>query len=410
MLIHWIWLSTCPELNNRQKKQLLEKLGDPEKIYCAEKTIFAEVDGLPETAVKALLDKDLTHARTIMNQCTDKKIGICTYGDNDYPRRLRHISDPPLVLYYKGTLPDLEGRPILGAVGTRRASAYGMTVAQRMGYQMTACGAAVVSGAADGVDAAAMRGALMAGGTVVGVLGCGVDVVYPKKNSQLFADMVRQGCLISEFPPQTPPYKWNFPQRNRIISGMSNGVVVIEAPLNSGSMITARSALEQGRDVFCVPGNVDMPTFEGSNALLREGAIAVRDGWDVLSEYTAVYPGTVTPQGILDTPHIKEYGDETTLKVSQKPYSPAQKLPSDKKKEKKPIDNKEKPPYSDVKDVLPFLPEDQQMIVELLTSARLVDELIAETGLSAAKVGAALTVLEIKGIVRRLPGKRVALK
>ena len=194
------------------------------------------------------------------------------------------------------------------------------------------------------------------------------------------------------------------------MSGMSNGVVVLAAPERSGSLITARQAAEQGRDVFCVPGNVDMPTFEGSNALLRDGAIPVRNGWDVVSEYEAMYPGKVHPMEICPVPAVEEKPEQNMLKVAQKPISPTKKQAFDKKKEKKPIDNGEKQSYIDLADVLPKLPENQRVIVELLTQERLVDELIAETGLPAAKVSAALTILEIKGIVKRLPGKRISLK
>ena len=194
------------------------------------------------------------------------------------------------------------------------------------------------------------------------------------------------------------------------MSGMSNGVVVVEAPERSGALITARQAAEQGRDVFCVPGNVDMPTFEGSNALLRDGAIAVRNGWDIVSEYEAIYPDKVHPMEVDSVPEIPEKPEKNMLKVAQKPLSPIKSRAFDKKKEKKPIDNGEKQPYIDLADILPKLPENQRLIVELLTTERLVDDLIAESGLPAAKVSAALTMLEIKGIVKRLPGKRISLK
>lgn len=409
MLIHWIWLSTRPSLSDRLKCAILEAFGDPEDAYFADTEAFARIEDLSPAGREALADKNLAEAGEILRKCTDQQIRLCTIHDAAYPKRLKHIADPPLVLYCKGYLPDMDAAPVIAAVGTRKSSAYGNTVAQRMGYQIARCGGILVSGMAEGIDGMAMRGALLAGGTVVGVLGCGVDVVYPKINRSLFADTQRSGCLISEFPPETPPYKWNFPRRNRIISGLSNGVVVIEAPEKSGSLITARQAADQGRDVFAVPGNVDMPSFEGSNALLRDGAIHVRNGWDVLSEYEAAYPGKVhafesDPASL----RVRE-SEKPMPKVAQKPRSSEKKRSSDRKKDKITIDNGEKPPYSDVKDILPTLPDEQRSIVELLTSERLVDDIIAESGLPAGKVSAILTMLEIRGIIRRLPGKRISL-
>ncbi len=410
MLIHWIWLSTRPGMNDRQKKLVLDAFGDPEDVYCANQPELSRLEGLDQEAVSALMDKQLSNAQTILRQCVDKGISLCTMQDAAYPNRLKHIADPPLVLYYKGQIPDMDHVPVIAVVGTRRASAYGMNVSRRIGYQIAACGGILVSGAAQGNDAMAMQGALLAGSCAVGVLGCGVDMVYPKSNRNLFADLERSGCLISEFPPETEPFRWNFPRRNRIISGLSNGVVVVEAPRGSGALITAKQALEQGRDVFCVPGNVDLPTFEGSYELLRDGATPVRNGWDVVSEYQAMYPGAVHPMGEQGGDPILTGEDNFLPKVAENAHSPAKKLTKNKKKEKLPIDNQAKPPYSDLNERLEKLPEQERLIASLLTKERLVDDLIAETGLPAARVGVALTMLEIKGIIKRLPGKRVVLK
>ncbi len=410
MLIHWIWLATRPSMTDRQKKLVLDAFSDAEDVYCAKQEDYWRLEGLTQDEVGSLMDKNLTFAEEILRQCIDKQIKICLFSDETYPQRLKHIVDPPLVLYYKGNLPAMDHLPVIAAVGTRGASAYGLQVARRMGYQIAACGGAVVSGVAKGIDAMAMQGALLAGGTVVGVLGCGVDVVYPAANRELFADIIRNGCLISEFPPEMPPHKWHFPRRNRILSGLSNGVVVIEAPQGSGALITARQALEQGRDVFSVPGNVDMSSFEGSNALLREGAIPARNGWDVIGEYEMLYPQIIHKMDAEPAEGCYGVQEKMPLKLAQNTVSPGKKQKSDKKKEKKPIDKEVKQPYSDVKGILPSLPDTQRQIVELLTEERLVDEIIEQTGLPAAKVSAALTVLEIKGIIRRLPGKRIVLK
>ena len=324
-----------------------------------------------------------------------------------------------MVLYYKGRLPDWDASPIIGIVGTRKASAYGLTAAKRMGYQIGRCGGIVVSGMAFGIDGMAMAGALTAGQPVVGVLGCGVDIVYPLSNKALFADTEQYGCILSEFAPGTPPVKWNFPKRNRIISGVSCGVLVVEAPEKSGALITARQAAEQGRDVFAVPGNIDMPGFAGSNALLRDGAILVSSGWDVVSEYESLYPDKIRRD---NTPaHLKAYPDEISraeeegerkaAKVAQKAKRPVLKSEASEENTKKAIDKAVSSPYSDGNKPKPKLSTDEQAIVDALQGGeRLVDDVIAETGLTTGKLLASLTMLELKGVIRRLPGKRIAIK
>lgn len=415
MLIHWIWLATRPDMQDREKLQVLSHFRDAEDVFFADGESYRVVEDLTQKAYAALCDKNLATARAILQDCEDLGIRILCYQDAAYPARLKNIADPPLVLYYKGRLPDMDSAPVIAAVGTRKCTPYGIHVARKMGGQMVRCGAILVSGIAEGIDAAAMSGALTAGGTVVGVLGSGADVVYPAVNRSLFADTERYGCLITEFPPRTPPYKWNFPKRNRIISGLANGVVVIEAPKGSGSLITARQAADQGRDVFVVPGNVDMPTCVGSNALMREGAIPVSRGWDVVGEYRQLYPdkvrpdfGNITPAGF-DGQVMADESEQ--LKVAQITHLPGKTRRSDRKKEKKPIDNGAKQPYSDIRDALEGLNDTEKTIAQLLLKEdRLVDDVIAESGLSAAAVLASLTVMEIKGIVKRMPGKRVALK
>jgi len=414
MLIHWIWLATRPGLQDHQKVAVLETFGNPEDVYYGDKSAYAAIQGLTEKGCQALADKDLSEAQKILDRCIQKDIQICTYHDGIYPFRLKNIPDPPLVLYYRGRLTGMDSCPMIAVVGTRKCSAYGVTTARRMGYQIVRCGGMVVSGLAAGIDSAAMQGALTAGGNVIGVLGCGIDVVYPAKNKSLYMDTEQNGCLISEYPPETPPYAWNFPRRNRIISGMSNGVLVVEAPEGSGSLITARQALDQGRDVFVVPGNIDVPTFRGSNGLLREGAIAVSSGWDVVSEYEALFPGQVHPgenrrgeeEGFLTSETEK-----SMLHVAQKRAIPQEKPTSDKKKPKKPIDNGEKPPYSDHCNIWEKLSETEKQVLEPLRSGeKLVDELIAASGLPAGKVLSMLTMLQIRGVVKMLPGKRISMK
>lgn len=419
MLLHWIWLATRPNLHDRDKLALLQHFHDPEDIFYAGPDAFSQIEGLTAEAVQSLQDKNVRQAHAILKECTEKNIRICTFRDAAYPGRLKNISDPPILLYYKGFLPDMDTAPVIAAVGTRGATPYGMNVARRIGSQIAKCGGIVVSGAASGIDAMAMAGALSANGMVIGVLGSGVDVVYPAGNRSLFADVERYGCLISEFPPGTPPLKWNFPKRNRIMSGLSNGVLVVEAPHKSGALITARQAAEQGRDVFVVPGNVDVDSCAGSNALLRDGAIAVSNGWDVVSEYKHLYPETVhrydrpieaaSPADEVMAAAMQE--EKSAPKVAQKPRSPVKKKGSDKKTGKITIDNPSPSPYIDIQDKLAGLPEEQRRIVDLISPGELlVDDLIAKAELPAGKVLSILTMLEIKGVVRRLPGKRVALR
>ena len=399
MLVHWLWLATRVNISDREKAALLQHFQDAEDIYFAD-----GFETLPEAARLSLQDKDLKEAEKILADCSEKDIRICTFRDAAYPAKLKNIADPPLVLYYQGKLPEMDSLPTIALVGTRKASAYGLSVARRLGYQMTQCGAVLISGLADGIDGAGAVGGLTAGGAVVGVLGCGADVVSPAKNKGLYADVRRSGCLLTEFPPGTPPYKWNFPKRNRIISGLSNGVLVVEAPERSGALITARNAAEQGRDVFVVPGNIDMPTFTGSNALLREGAAMVTCGWDAVAEYAALYPGKVRKE-----PAAEHMPQEKELpQVAQKPLYPEKQRVSDRKKEKKPIDNPSVPPYSDI---VGTLPEDAQKILAVLEKGAChADDVAAQCGLTAAQVSGAVTILQIKGIVTKKPGNILSLK
>jgi len=418
MLVHWIWLAHRPGLTDRMKLELLRHFPEPEDIYFADSDAFGHVDLLTPEAKGSLCDKDLTAAETILELCRQNRIHLLTFRDAAYPVRLKNISDPPILLYYKGTLPDIDGNPVVGVVGTRKASVYGLTTAKRMGYQIGRCGGIVVSGMAYGIDAMAMAGCLTADRPTIGVLGCGVDIVYPVSNRALFRDVESYGCILSEFAPGTQPARWTFPKRNRIIAGLSCGVLVVEAPEKSGSLITARQALDQGRDVFVVPGNIDMPSFEGSNALLRDGAIPVRSGWDVLSEYLAQYPEKISEQ--TSAAHQTAYPDEVSLaaaqekpepKVAQRVRKPEKKQKTEEISDKKVIDKEQSSPYIDLNDRLSGLSEGEAAVVSTLKDGeRLVDDVIAETGLSTGKLLSMLTMLELKGVIRRLPGKRISLK
>ena len=416
MLIYWIWLAHRPGISDRMKRQLLEHFREPEDIFFADEDTLAHVEGMTQETRASLADRDLSTAEQILRSCREKKLQILTIQDAAYPKRLKNIADPPLVLYYKGQLPELDALPVIGVVGTRKASVYGLQTAKRMGYQIGKCGGVVVSGMAYGIDGMAMAGALSAGQPTVGVLGCGADIVYPASNRALFRDVEERGCILSEFPPGTPPAKWTVPKRNRIISGLSCGVLVVEAPAKSGALITARLAADQGRDVFAVPGNIDIPTFEGSNRLLRDGAIMVSSGWDVVSEYEGLFPDKIIRA---DAASIQRaYPDEVArqeetipAKVAQKPVLPGKKKNLKKEFKKNTIDKAASSPYSDVNTTIAGLsPEAQKIVLCLKNGERLVDDVIAETGLTTGKLLSALTMLELKGVIKRLPGKQITLK
>lgn len=398
MLVYWIWLAQLPELSLRQKHQILERFSDAEELYFAEKEKLRD---LPETAVKALEHKDLTEADKILQVCARKEIEVLIFTDEKYPHRLRNISDPPLVLYYRGQLPDWERQPLIAAVGTRKATPYGITAAKKLSRQMASCGGMVVSGCASGVDSAAMNGALEAGGVTVGVLGCGIDVIYPRTNRKLYADIVKEGCLISEYEPGSKPEPWHFPQRNRIMSGISNGVLVIEAPEKSGALITARCALEQGRDVFVVPGNIDAPSCAGSNALLQDGAMAVLSGWDVVKEYEAQYPESVANRPV----PVQAERPENTVLVAQKTIDFPQ--PADKKD----IDKVSITSYSGIENPLNQISDEEKRLLACLTyDPQPVDDVIAAVGGTSGRILSMLTKLSLQGMVQNHPGRLVSLK
>ncbi len=401
MLIYWVWFAQLAGISLVQKLALLQHFHDPEEIY----HLQGNISGVSEEIMEALEHKDLTDARKILADCAQKGIRILTLREEGYPEKLRNTYDPPLVLYVKGTLPEWETIPVIGIVGTRKASPYGLHTAKRFGGQIAACGALVVSGGAAGIDTKAMEGALDALCPVVGVLGCGVDVAYPASNKNLFARVVEKGCLISEYPPKTTGIAWHFPQRNRIISGMSDGLLVVEAPHKSGALITARQAMEQGRDVYAVPGNVDVDSCAGSNALLQDRAIAALSGWDVVKEYEALYPGKVSKNRLpLDQP-------AEILKVAQTPAFSETNGQFDQINQKKAIDKEEKSTYIVLDSKQSALSETERAVLERVPrEGTLVDDVIAQADLPAGTVRSILTKLSLKGLTVNHPGGRISRK
>lgn len=399
MLQDWIWLTTRKGLSARGAYLALRHFGTPQEAFQADEMAISCCEGLTRRECEALADKSLDLPQQILAQCLAKNIRILTHQDAAYPGRLRNLDEPPLVLYYLGRLPDFDAEPVIGVVGTRKASGKGLQTAHRLGYQIAACGGLLISGLAAGIDEMAMRGAVSTGRPVVGVLGCGVDVVYPLSNRSLYLDTLRYGCLISEYPPGTEPLHYHFPVRNRIISGLSLGVVVIEAPARSGALITASRALEQGRDVFAVPGAAGEDYTAGSNRLLKEGAILAESGWDVMQEYYHLYPEKIkqTMVGEDLTPALEVWRSQTEQAVRKV----AQSLDAPKPKQ---------PVYLDIDTILPGVTPDEAGILTALRDGPLhVDALVEACQLPTPRVLASVTLLEVKGFIKRLPGHRFSL-
>jgi len=286
-------LLSIPNLGPAKARVLLKCFGSAQKVWTADYQDLKEAGLDAVTCNNLLLHREKLDLNKLSNRWTELGIKLCSYNEPDYPILLRHIANPPLLLYYRGELYNSDKN--IAIVGSRRASSYGKNVAQMLGSELAAAGFTVVSGAARGIDTAAHLGALTQGRTIA-VLGSGVDVVYPPENAKLLNQIAAQGAVISEYPPGTAPHARHFPARNRIISGMSRGVVIVEAAEKSGALITADFALEQGRDVFAVPGSVFSPLSKGTHNLIKQGAKLVEKVSDILEEYGVNPPVTAKCQ------------------------------------------------------------------------------------------------------------------
>ena len=399
MLAHWIWLALLRGMNSRQKLELLEHFHGPEELYFADRYALKGMITEPEL-LEQLLNKDLSKANDLMRVCTEKGIGIIAFCDSAYPALLRNIDDPPLVLYYKGKIPAWELQPVIGVVGTRSASAYGLRTATTMGAQIAACGGIVVSGGARGIDTNALRGALAQEQITVSVQAGGLDHLYPKENTQLFSRILHNGCILSEYPPGTGYFKGNFLRRNRIISGISDAVLVVEAPMVSGALSTARWASGQGREVFAVPGNVDVDSAKGSNAIIGDIAKAAVDGWSVMREFVDHYPNAVKkaePKYGVQRPQLPVISPS----VKEEPKPVADKITVDKRKEC---------PYSVIEKDFSGFSDTEQIILKALTDAPTpVDQLLENLPISSGEALSVLTKLSLKGVVKYHPGNLISL-
>ena len=382
MLKYWVWLSELKGLRNQTRLALLRRFGDPESIFYADADELLLTDGVERSQLKLLENHDLAPADRILADCQRLDIQLLTLSDAAYPGRLKNIYDPPALLYCKGRLPLLDDLLCVAVVGTRDCTPYGVACAEKLGFGLASGGAAVVSGLAKGIDAAAIRGALRAGGVTVGVVGNGLDVYYPYESRYLYEDVASAGILLSEYPPGTEPASGHFPVRNRIISGLSLAALVVEAPEKSGALITAATALEQGRDVFAVPGPIDAPASVGCNCLIRDGAGLVSDASDILREYEGRF--------VLNLKESREQpetlGYQARMAPEPKPVAPMLSLR-----------------HSDAE-----LTDDQIAVLKALsdTEPMQVDDLTELVEIPTRRVLSALTVLEIDQYVAQHPGKR----
>ncbi len=350
-------------LSPQRQRQLLDAFGSPEAVFAASDSTILRLHGFSELHLSKIrqAQKDAQPERDLWKL---ERMGgwLLTIFDERYPPLLRRLSDAPPCLYVLGTVEETDERAI-AVVGTRKPSDYGRRVAYRIASELAASGFTVVSGLAEGIDTAAHKGALDSGGRTFAVLGCGLDVIYPRSNKELARRIADNGALLTEFPLSTKPQAWHFPQRNRIISGMSLAVVIVEAPLNSGALITADWAAEQGREVFVVPGPVDQPSFEGNHRLLREGARVFTSVADMLDEL-----------GVMTLPKTEPAKAQV-------------------------------PPGGQLK--LPDLSPTETKIWSVLTGDwKHADDIVRESQLTTGEVLSALTLLELKGMVERTEGNR----
>jgi len=361
----WLALALTPGLGARMAGKLLREFGSPEAIFAASLTAL-EGQHLPAAVAQAIHSRQpLSEAAKELALVEAAGCRLLTWDEPEYPARLREIFDPPTLLYVRGNI-DLLGCHSISIVGARRPTPYGNQMAERLGRDLAERGLVVLSGLARGIDSSAHRGALSTTrGATIGVLGCGVDVIYPKENKKIFAEIEQRGAIISEFPMGTFPAPQNFPIRNRIIAGMALGVVVVEGAQYSGSLITARLAMEFGREVYGVPGNATQPSSFGPNQLIKQGAKLVTGWEDVVEELPTPVRAELLP--------VESATAEERATLVEQDLGPT-----------------ERPLY----DLLS------------LDESRHVDELVELSGLTSSEVLAALFDLELKGVVRQLPGKQ----
>jgi DNA processing protein len=370
MIRDWVELNMTPGIGPRAAAKLLERFGSADAVYSATRSELKQLR-LPPDAVDTIIARDLQSTAEAEIDAV-KRLGgdILLLDDGVYPSSLREIYDPPIVLYVKGAWSECLDQPCIGVVGSRRCSTYGQNSALMLARDLAERGITIVSGFARGIDAAAHRGALEAGGRTIAVLGTGLDEIYPRDHAKLAAEILAHGgALVTQFPLKTPPVSENFPYRNRIISGLSLGIVVVEAAENSGSLITARLAIEQNREVFAVPGNITSRNSFGTNYLIKgAGAKLVQQWQDIATELPQQIAAKLLP------PPVTVKANAIGERLSRMPEG---------------------------------LSASETSVFKLLTpdSPAHVDWLIDKSKLAVPELTAALLSLEIRDLVRALPGR-----
>ena len=368
----WVALNMTPGIGPRAAAKLLERFGSAEAVYRAPRVELERLRLLPE-AVDSIIAREMhDRAEAELTNVRQVDCEILILDDGVYPSLLREIYDPPITLYVKGAWEDCLDQPCVAIVGSRRCSTYGQNAALMLARDLARRGVTIVSGFARGIDAAAHRGAIEGGGRTVAVLGTGIDQVYPRDHRKLAQELLDAGgAMVTQFPLATPPVSENFPYRNRIISGLSLGVIVVEAAENSGSLITARLAIEQNREVFAVPGNITSRNSFGTNYLIKgAGAKLVQQWQDVAAELPPQIAASLLPPPL-----------------------------GDRKKEKS------------LADQLALMPQGlsgfEQSVFRLLTpdNPAHIDALVSQSRLSISDLTSALLTLEMRDLVRALPGK-----
>ncbi len=388
--LYYIWLTLGIGFCSPKVKYIYSLYPDLSLLYNGGEQELRLCGVFTEKEISRLLCKNTDDAKNILMRCSELNISVIDISMPEYPRRLRDISEPPAVIYVSGNLPDFDNMNCVSIVGTRRATVYGIRTAVSLGSNLSKRGFAVISGGALGIDCAAHKGVLQSNdskGVPVCVLGCGIDYDYLLENKDLRNAVAVHGALVSEYPPGTAPASHNFPQRNRIISALSDGVIVVEAPKKSGSMITVDFALKQGKDVFAVMGNVDSPYSTGSNQLIKEGAVPVTCWQDVVEFYC----------GVADETSCDYAENEQTIKT----------VPS---KNKNITEHSENNPAAVHKNVDGLSDEEKKVYYVLGTTPVHIDELAEKTGLPPFVVIRAVSSLELKDLIVNTSGRLYAIK
>lgn len=389
-----LWMLLAGKPGSLRNAALLRAM-TPEQVYHATKETLTRY--ISEKDAEFFENKDLTPAIKAVELCKEKKIRIVCYHDAVYPPKLREIEDPPSVLFSKGVFPEGDA-PTVGIVGTRNCSLTAAGVAASFACSLAASGFRIVSGMANGVDTYAHKGTMLKGFPSFAVLGCGVDVIYPRQNGTLYSVLLEQGGLLSEYPPGTPPLSHHFPRRNRIISGLSDGVLVVECPPKSGSMSTARHAVEQNRTLFAIPSAPGDRVNTGTNQLIKQGAVFCSDPRDVINEFLAAYPGKITPKvRYLVSESISQEGQKQPPAQPKQQQQKPKKAPPQKPAEPAPVPE-QKPLRRDLS------PDETKICLALTDEALSADEIAEKTGIPYFRILPLLQGLELIGSIEPLPG------